>query len=251
MLSLSTETCEVRSTCSMIPDEVLCRQLERPAERGSCRQTHFKMKFFAITSVLALAAGLGAACDIPQSTNCGGNVYSYDDMNTAIQAGLQDAQSGDRPDNYPHAYRDEPSEGIELCCGSDYSTEDNYVSPGPDRVIYQTNTGEFCATVTYVCACQRTSSSAETATDTRFIASDTSLISLAATLVRPATMASPNARKPQLDPATMAHASNGSVTSGDDGKSLALESLPSPPSLLHDPKRSDRTKPDAAAQKRD
>lgn len=33
---------------------------------------------------------------------------------------------------------------------TDYSTEDNYVSPGPDRVIFQTNTGEFCATVTYV-----------------------------------------------------------------------------------------------------
>ncbi|KAJ9475119.1 hypothetical protein PHBOTO_005175 [Pseudozyma hubeiensis] len=120
------------------------------------------MKFFAITSVLALAAGLVASCDIPESTNCGGNVYSYDDMNTAIQAGLQDAASGDRPDNYPHAYRDEPSEGIELCCGSGpwsefplvqgsayYSTEDNYVSPGPDRVIYQTKTGEFCATVTH------------------------------------------------------------------------------------------------------
>lgn len=31
---------------------------------------------------------------------------------------------------------------------ADYSTEDNYVSPGPDRVIFQSNTGEFCATVT-------------------------------------------------------------------------------------------------------
>ena len=81
------------------------------------------------------------------------------------------------------------------CSATDYSTEDDYVSPGPDRVIYQTNTGEFCATVTYVCDCQRTFSSAEAATDTRSITSDISLMILAATLVRLATMASPNARK--------------------------------------------------------
>ncbi|TKY86448.1 hypothetical protein EX895_004597 [Sporisorium graminicola] len=121
------------------------------------------MKLFATVSTLVIAAGLVAACDIPQSTNCGGNVYSYDDMNTAIQGALQDIQNDDYPDNYPHAYRDEPSEGIELCCGSGpwsefpltstgqayYSTEDNYVSPGPDRVIFVTSTGEFCATVTH------------------------------------------------------------------------------------------------------
>lgn len=29
-----------------------------------------------------------------------------------------------------------------LARSTDYSTEDNYVSPGPDRVIYQTNTGK-------------------------------------------------------------------------------------------------------------
>lgn len=62
------------------------------------------MKFFAVTATLALAAGLVAACDIPQSTNCGGNVYSGDDINTAIQGALQDVQNGDYPDNYPHAY---------------------------------------------------------------------------------------------------------------------------------------------------
>lgn len=153
------------------------------------------MKFFAIASSLALAAGLVAACDIPQSTNCGGNVYSYDDINTAIQGALNDVANGDYPgkfpshhsnrsrqssilthllhssllpfslngvDNYPHQYYDETSEDITLCCGSGpwsefplvyngpyYSSEDNYVSPGPDRVIFQTNTGEFCATVTH------------------------------------------------------------------------------------------------------
>ncbi|SPO26274.1 Ribonuclease U2 [Ustilago trichophora] len=120
------------------------------------------MKFFTIASTLALTIGLVATCDIPQSTNCGGNVYSYDDINTAIQGALNDVANGDRPDNYPHQYYDEASEDITLCCGSGpwsefplvyngpyYSTRDNYVSPGPDRVIYQTNTGEFCATVTH------------------------------------------------------------------------------------------------------
>ncbi|EST08459.1 Guanine-specific ribonuclease N1/T1 [Kalmanozyma brasiliensis GHG001] len=129
------------------------------------------MKFLALAASLALAAGLVAACDIPSGSTCGNNYYSSDDINTAIQAGLQDAQSGDTPDNYPHAYYDEPSEGIELCCSDDgggysefpltntgqayYSTEDNYVSPGPDRVIYLTDSGEFCGTVTHTGAAKR------------------------------------------------------------------------------------------------
>ncbi|SOV05108.1 uncharacterized protein UDID_03174 [Ustilago sp. UG-2017a] len=120
------------------------------------------MKPFAIASTLLAAAGLVAACEMPSSTNCGGNVYQYSDIQTAVQAGVQDATSGDRPDNYPHSYYDEASEGIELCCGSGpwsefplvyngpyYSSVDNYVSPGADRVIYQTNSGEYCATVTH------------------------------------------------------------------------------------------------------
>ena len=63
------------------------------------------MKFFALVSTFAVAAGLAAACDIPQSVNCGGNVYSYDDINTVIQGALNDIQNGDYPDNYPHSYR--------------------------------------------------------------------------------------------------------------------------------------------------
>ncbi|KAI3482385.1 hypothetical protein L1887_54940 [Cichorium endivia] len=122
-----------------------------------------KMKFTVIAPVLAFA-GLAAACTPPSTTNCGGNVYSSDDINTAIQAGLDDAASGDRPDNYPHSYYVEASEGIELCCSSSgpysefplvyngpyYSSSDSYVSPGPDRVLYATDSGEYCATVTYV-----------------------------------------------------------------------------------------------------
>ena len=55
------------------------------------------MKFLAIASTLALAAGLVAACDIPQSTNCGGNVYSGDEINTAIQGALNNEANGDYP----------------------------------------------------------------------------------------------------------------------------------------------------------
>ena len=76
------------------------------------------MKLFALASTILVAAGLAAACDIPQSSNCGGNVYSYDDINTAIQGALNDVQNGVYPDNYPHQYYDEASEDITLCCGS-------------------------------------------------------------------------------------------------------------------------------------
>lgn len=97
------------------------------------------MKFFAIASTLAAAVGLVAACGIPSSTNCGGNVYDYSDIQTAIQAGLQDAASGDRPDSYPHSYRDEASEGIQLCCGSGPWSEFPLVYNGPCK--YRASSG--------------------------------------------------------------------------------------------------------------
>ena len=89
------------------------------------------MKLFAIASTLLAAAGLVAACEMPSSTNCGGNVYQYSDIQTAVHAGVQDATSGDRPDNYPHSYYDEASEGIELCCGSGPWSEFPLVYNGP------------------------------------------------------------------------------------------------------------------------
>lgn len=90
-----------------------------------------KMKFFDTVASMALAISLVAACSIPQSTNCGGNVYSGDDINTAIQGALQDVANGDYPDNYPHAYRDEASEGIQLCCGAGPWSEFPLVYNGP------------------------------------------------------------------------------------------------------------------------
>ncbi|SNX84699.1 probable Ribonuclease U2 [Melanopsichium pennsylvanicum] len=120
------------------------------------------MKFFAIATTLLVAAGLATACDPPQSVDCGGNFYSSDDINKAIQAALNDVANGDLPDRYPHSYYDYASEHISLCCGSGpwsefpleqgsiyYSTSSNYVSPGADRVIFQTDSGEFCAAVTH------------------------------------------------------------------------------------------------------
>ena len=67
------------------------------------------MKFFAIASTLAVAAGLAAACDIPSSTNCGGNVYSYNDINTAIQGAINDMNNDYYPDNYPHQVSSHPA----------------------------------------------------------------------------------------------------------------------------------------------
>ncbi|KAE8183319.1 hypothetical protein CF336_g8223 [Tilletia laevis] len=63
-------------------------------------------------------------------------------------------------DNYPHQYYDDPSENVSLSCdgngpyyefplvtnGPYYSTKSNYVSPGPDRVVY-TGNGVYCASV--------------------------------------------------------------------------------------------------------
>ena len=89
------------------------------------------MKLFAIASTLLSGAGLVAGCEMPSSTNCGGKVYEYSDIQTAVRAGLRDATSGDRPDNYPHSYYDEASEGIELCCGSGPWSELPLVYKGP------------------------------------------------------------------------------------------------------------------------
>ncbi|EPQ29272.1 uncharacterized protein PFL1_03027 [Pseudozyma flocculosa PF-1] len=120
-----------------------------------------KAVFFSLVAVVA--AGLASACSPPSSISCGYNTWSYNDLQTAIEAAQYDASIGDYPDNYPHSYYQYADEGIQLCCNSNgpysefplvdngpyYSTSDNYVSPGPDRVIYVTATGEYCATVTH------------------------------------------------------------------------------------------------------
>ncbi|KAK0530869.1 hypothetical protein OC835_003868 [Tilletia horrida] len=119
------------------------------------------MQVFA--SLLALSALAGAAfgaSNVPSHANCNGRSYSSGDISTAINAAVQDAKSGFYPDNYPHQYYVDPSEGITLECsgsgpyyefplvhnGPYYSTKSNYVSPGPDRVIY-TGNGIYCASV--------------------------------------------------------------------------------------------------------
>lgn len=63
------------------------------------------MKFLTIVSTLVIAAGFVAACDPPAQVNCGGNVYSSDDIQTAINGAIQDSENGDDPDNYPHEVR--------------------------------------------------------------------------------------------------------------------------------------------------
>lgn len=56
-----------------------------------------KAVLFALASVLA--AGFASACSVPSSSNCGGKYYTASDINTALNAGLDAAASGDRPNN--------------------------------------------------------------------------------------------------------------------------------------------------------
>ncbi|UZJ52008.1 hypothetical protein CBS101457_001328 [Exobasidium rhododendri] len=118
--------------------------------------------FFAII-LSALVAVVFAQSNLPGGTNCGGTSYSSDDISTAISAAQSDSSSGNLPDNYPHQYYDEASEDITLSCSSSgpysefpleqgyayTSSSDNYVSPGADRVVYVTSSGEYCAAVTH------------------------------------------------------------------------------------------------------
>ncbi|KAE8240250.1 hypothetical protein A4X06_0g7844 [Tilletia controversa] len=117
------------------------------------------MQFFStLLALAAIASSALAASNVPSETNCGGRGYSSDDIAIAINAAVRDAQSGNYPDNYPHQYYDDPSENVSLSCdgngpyyefplvtnGPYYSPKSNYVSPGPDRVVY-TGNGVYCA----------------------------------------------------------------------------------------------------------
>ncbi|CAD6911250.1 unnamed protein product [Tilletia controversa] len=112
------------------------------------------MQFFStLLALAAIASSALAASNVPSETNCGGRGYSSDDIAIAINAAVRDAQSGNYPDNYPHQYYDDPSENVSLSCdgngpyyefplvtnGPYYSPKSNYVSPGPDRVVYTGN----------------------------------------------------------------------------------------------------------------
>lgn len=67
------------------------------------------MKSITIALLLATAAYVTLAApssvtqkakrDVPDGTTCGNNYYSSSDIQTAINAALQDDASGDRPDN--------------------------------------------------------------------------------------------------------------------------------------------------------
>ncbi|KAI5117933.1 hypothetical protein M0805_009441 [Coniferiporia weirii] len=124
---------------------------------------------FKALSVLSLAATASLAAitsttSLPSGTvTCGSNKYTDSAITAAINAGVEDMNSGNLPDNYPHQYYDEASEDITLYCsgngpwyefpimpdGSIYtSSSSNYVSPGTDRVIF-TASGTYCAVVTH------------------------------------------------------------------------------------------------------
>ncbi|KAF8299649.1 Ribonuclease/ribotoxin [Clavulina sp. PMI_390] len=120
--------------------------------------------FVVVFSIISAAvAGVVPSKRQSNDVTCGSNEYTPDALDAAISAGLDDLNSGNLPDNYPHQYYDEPSEGITLSCdssgpwyefplmpdGSIYtSSSDDYQSPGTDRVIF-TDDGTYCATVTH------------------------------------------------------------------------------------------------------
>ncbi|PAV18076.1 Ribonuclease ribotoxin [Pyrrhoderma noxium] len=94
---------------------------------------------------------------------CGSNRYTVSAITAAIDAGVNDMDEGVYPDNYPHQYYDYADEHITLYCSGDgpwyefpimpdgsiyYSTSNNYVSPGTDRVVF-TESGTYCAVVTH------------------------------------------------------------------------------------------------------
>ncbi|PWN25575.1 ribonuclease T1 [Jaminaea rosea] len=92
---------------------------------------------------------------IPNSASCGGHTFSRSDINTAINTGVNDNNSGSSPSGYPHAYYQYADEHITLSCNdaSDYlefPLENNRAftggSPGAYRAIF-TEDGEFCAVV--------------------------------------------------------------------------------------------------------
>lgn len=72
------------------------------------------MKFLAVASLaLATVAGFVAAqSGVPDGTSCNGHYFSSDDISTAINAAIDDSNSGNYPDNYPHAYEHRASEDI-------------------------------------------------------------------------------------------------------------------------------------------
>ncbi|KZS93715.1 ustilago Sphaerogena ribonuclease U2 complexed with adenosine 2'-Monophosphate [Sistotremastrum niveocremeum HHB9708] len=118
---------------------------------------------FAKVLVLIASASLALA-SLPSGTvTCGSNKYTSSELTSAINAGLNDLNSNNLQDDYPHQYYDEPSEDITLYCsgngpwyefplvpgGAIYkSTSSHYVSPGTDRVIF-TGSGTYCAVVTH------------------------------------------------------------------------------------------------------
>ncbi|PWN37763.1 ustilago Sphaerogena ribonuclease U2 complexed with adenosine 2'-Monophosphate [Meira miltonrushii] len=130
----------------------------------------FTSVLLAIVAVAAVQAAPAEKRDnIPSGTNCGGTYYSSSDISTAINAAQNDVNSGNYPDNYPHEYYHYSDEDITLTCSGNgpwsefpleqgyayTSSQDDYQSPGADRVIFDTNSYEYCASVTHTGAASR------------------------------------------------------------------------------------------------
>ncbi|CEH13017.1 guanyl-specific ribonuclease f1 [Ceraceosorus bombacis] len=110
------------------------------------------MKFaFALVALAAVAAA--APLEKRVSPNCGGKSFSNTNVNQAISNGVNDAASSS---SYPHTYNN--YEGFDFsgeCSDRSYqefplvTKSGGYTggSPGAYRVIYGTNTGNFCGAI--------------------------------------------------------------------------------------------------------
>ncbi|EPQ32425.1 uncharacterized protein PFL1_00621 [Pseudozyma flocculosa PF-1] len=114
----------------------------------------FKLALLALIPALAVAAPLEARQG-GVSVTCGSTYYSSTQVNRAVNNAIQDAASST---TYPHTYNNYEGFDFSDYCSSGPFEEFPLVkssygytggSPGPDRVIYNPNTGRFCGAITH------------------------------------------------------------------------------------------------------
>ncbi|PWN99640.1 putative ribonuclease T1 [Tilletiopsis washingtonensis] len=111
-----------------------------------------KYTLFLVSALCALT--LGAPIErraTPSSVSCGGRSYSASQINGAISNGVNDRASSS---SYPHRYNNyEGFDFSDRCSSTSFqefplkSSPYTGGSPGPDRVIYGTNSGAFCGAI--------------------------------------------------------------------------------------------------------
>ncbi|PWZ00459.1 guanyl-specific ribonuclease U1 [Testicularia cyperi] len=111
--------------------------------------------FLAVLPALALAAPVELESrQGGVAVNCGGKSYTSTQVNRAINNALQDRASST---SYPHTYNNYEGFDFSDYCNGPYqefplvTSSSGYTggSPGPDRVIYDSNDRTFCGAITH------------------------------------------------------------------------------------------------------